>query len=86
MGVRLELWGDTIDSIREFNLQNQRSIENIDKCEILPMSEMVIDSPLSVVADRIEQAVAHGVIVPTENTTKDVEEIRNGDYRNKIDR
>lgn len=86
VGVRLELWGDTIDSIRQFNLQNQRSIENIDKCEILPMSEKIIDSPLSVVADRIEQAVAHGVLISTENTNKDVEEIRNGDYRNKIDR
>ena len=86
VGVRIELWGDTIDSIREFNLQNQRSIENIEKCEVLPMSEMVIDSPLSVVADRIEQAVAHGVLTQTENTNKDVEEIRNGDYRNKIDR
>ena len=33
-GIRIELWGDEIDSIRHFNIISQRSIDNIEKIEI----------------------------------------------------
>ena len=37
--VRLEFWGDTIDSIREFDIFKQRSIKPVSKITILPMKE-----------------------------------------------
>ncbi|MDR0304343.1 MAG: transcription-repair coupling factor [Chitinispirillales bacterium] len=37
--IRLEFWGDTIDSIREFDIFKQRSIKPISQITILPMRE-----------------------------------------------
>lgn len=39
MPVRIELWGDEIDSIRMFDAKSQRSIENISEFTIYPASE-----------------------------------------------
>ena len=41
--VRLELWGDTVDSIRTFDILSQRSIEKLQTVAIYPASEMVLD-------------------------------------------
>lgn len=41
--VRVELWGDEIDSIRSFDVQSQRSIENLEEIKIYPASELVLD-------------------------------------------
>ncbi len=40
--VRIELWGDEIDSIRYFDAQSQRSIDSIDEIKVLPATEMVL--------------------------------------------
>ena len=37
--IRLEFWGDTIDSIREFDIFKQRSIKPISQITIMPMRE-----------------------------------------------
>ncbi|HEY4001063.1 MAG TPA: transcription-repair coupling factor [Candidatus Xenobia bacterium] len=36
---RIELFGDTIDSIRTFNLDTQRSVDKKDRIDLLPMRE-----------------------------------------------
>ena len=41
--VRIELWGDTVDSIRTFDVMSQRSIEKLSTVAIFPASEMVMD-------------------------------------------
>ena len=40
--VRIELWGDEIDSIRSFDPATQRSLEELDSVRIYPASEMVM--------------------------------------------
>ena len=40
---RIELFGDEIDSIRTFNIESQRSIEKIDKFDIFPAKEVIVD-------------------------------------------
>ncbi len=40
--VRIELWGDSIDSIRSFDPSTQRSVETIDSIRIYPASEMIL--------------------------------------------
>ncbi|MCQ2496884.1 MAG: transcription-repair coupling factor [Lachnospiraceae bacterium] len=40
--VRIELWGDEIDSIRLFDAASQRSIENLEEIDIFPASELVL--------------------------------------------
>ena len=37
--VRIELWGDEIDSIRSFDVESQRSVENLDTVTVYPASE-----------------------------------------------
>ncbi|HJA65181.1 MAG TPA: transcription-repair coupling factor [Candidatus Mediterraneibacter cottocaccae] len=37
--VRIEMWGDEIDSIRSFDVDSQRSVENLDSVSIYPASE-----------------------------------------------
>lgn len=41
---RLELWGDEIDSIRSFDAESQRSIEQVDKVIIYPATEYVMSA------------------------------------------
>ncbi len=42
--VRIEFFGDTVESIREFDLVTQRSIARIDSVEILPSAEVLNNS------------------------------------------
>lgn len=37
--IRIELWGDEIDSIRTFDVESQRSIENLKEITIYPASD-----------------------------------------------
>lgn len=37
--IRVELWGDEIDSIRTFDVESQRSIENLEEIHIYPASD-----------------------------------------------
>lgn len=40
--IRIELWGDEIDTIRYFDCESQKSIENIDRVSIYPAAELVL--------------------------------------------
>ena len=51
--VRIELWGDEIDSISEFETDTQRRGEQIEKVEISPASEVLCSREL--LADEIEK-------------------------------
>ena len=42
--IRIEFWGDTIDSIREFDIDSQRTISNLNKIEIVPATEFIASS------------------------------------------
>ena len=39
---RIELWGDEVDSIRSFEPESQRSIENLEEVHIYPACELVL--------------------------------------------
>lgn len=41
--IRIELWGDEIDSIRRFDAQSQRSLENLDEITIYPAAEQTCE-------------------------------------------
>lgn len=43
---RIELWDDEIDSIRSFDAESQRSIENVDKITIYPATEVILTKDL----------------------------------------
>lgn len=39
---RVELWGEDIDSIRSFDVESQRSIENVETLSVYPAAEMIL--------------------------------------------
>lgn len=59
---RIELFGDTVDSIRTFNTESQRSIEKVDSMEIFPAKEVILN----------DEALDRG----KENILKEFEEIK----------
>ena len=77
LGIRLEFWGDEVDSIRYFNLYTQHSTETIDKIDIFPANEFILTRPL----DKICYDISN-----KDYDVEDIEEIRNGNYLNKVDK
>ena len=49
--IRLEFWGDTLDSIRYFDVESQRSLEEINECEIRPYSEFINEKMVEDIPD-----------------------------------
>ena len=41
--IRIEFWGDTIESIREFNVDNQLTINELNEVSIVPNTEFIVD-------------------------------------------
>ncbi len=83
-GVRIELWGDEVDSIRYFNIVSQRSTIQIDNIKIYPAHEYILELPIDEVCNNIEKTVYEGKKLET--VQKDIEEIKNGSFISKIDR
>lgn len=42
--VRIELWGDNVDTISLFDISTQRRTDSLDFCEITPSTEIVFDN------------------------------------------
>ncbi len=83
-GIRVEFWGDEIDSIRKFNILTQRSTDMVNEIEIYPAFEYILENDLETVCEKIEKSKFAGVLY---NIAKeDIEQIKNGDYSNKIDK
>ena len=83
-GVRIELWGDEVDSIRFFNIVSQRSTSQIEKIEIYPAHEFILEKPLEDVCNNIQSNVYEAN--KQQIVEKDIEEIKNGNYLSKADR
>ena len=83
-GVRLEFWGDEIDSIRYFNVVSQRSTENIDKITIYPAHEYILESGIENVITNIRNTIYSEKL--QETIEQDIELIKAGNYISKIDR
>ena len=46
--IRIEFWGDTIESIREFNVDNQLTIKNLNELSIVPNTEFIVNENIDV--------------------------------------
>ena len=83
-GIRIEFWGDEIDSIRKFNILTQRSTDMIDEASIYPAYEYVLENSIETVCKKIEESKYAGVL--NDIAEEDIEQIRSGDYISKIDK
>ncbi len=50
--VRIEYWGDEIDSIAYFDLETQRRSDSLDKISVSPANEVIL--PLPVLSEKLE--------------------------------
>ena len=50
---RIELWDDEVDSIRNFNVQTQRSIQKVESIRIVPNQEIIFHFQLSEKSSKI---------------------------------
>ena len=83
-GIRIELWGDEIDSIRDFNISTQRSKENLKQVTLYPAYEFLLSDSLDNICDRILEKPYIKVV--KDKVLDDVEQIKNGEYLTKIDK
>ena len=83
-GVRIEFWGDEIDSIRKFSIMSQRTTQMLEEVEIFPAYEFLLETDLPTICERIaNKTYAKSV---EEKVADDIEQIKNGEFINKIDR
>ncbi len=57
--VRLEFWGDTVESIRAFNPASQRSTKHLEEVVVLPVSEVFLDAQSQRLASHRLRSVKH---------------------------
>ena len=77
IGVRIEFWGDEVDSIRFFQISSQRSTEMLKEITIFPAHELIVQD-LSEAVKKIQEKYPEEI--------EDIELIKNGDYISKINK
>lgn len=77
VGVRIEFWGDEVDSIRYFKIDSQRSTEMIQNITIFPAHEFITND-VSKAIKKIEENY--------KNVEEDIELIKSGETISKIDK
>ena len=83
-GIRLEFWGDEIDSIREFNIETQRSIKNKNESTIYPSNEYILEDSVDFICEKIRKKYKE---YKNQNIIEeDIEQIKEGNYISKIDK
>ena len=83
-GIRLEFWGDEIDSIRNFNITSQRSIQNLEKATIYPAHEYILQDSIENVCKKIKKLEVSKT--QEQILEEDIEQIKAGNYISKIDK
>ena len=84
IGIRIEFWGDEIDSIRDFSISSQRSIEAKEEVKIYPAHEYVLEKSIEEVCKDIQKNKDE--IFDEEIKEQDIEQIKLGNYVSKIDK
>ena len=77
--VRVEFWGDEIDSIRYFDVESQRTIESLKDISVFPAEEFLIEQAEL-------EAICEKILKEYPNAIDDVEAMKNGKYLTKIDK
>ena len=77
--VRIELWGDEIDTITYFDSDSQRRLDGVESITLLPAAEFVTDT--SAMVDILESLLANKKVKSTafkESVGKDLDILKSG--------
>lgn len=87
--VRIELWGDSVDTVSLFDPITQRRTDTLDYCEISPATEIVFDSEEDL-KEKIESFIADlsgkGSRKAKEVLNKDLEYLNSGIKLSSVDK
>ena len=78
IGIRIELWGDEVDSIRNFSISSQRSISTLEKAKIYPANEYILEDKIENICKKIRKKLTEGK--QDEIIEEDLEQIKAGNY------
>ncbi|MFL5353845.1 transcription-repair coupling factor [Archangium sp.] len=76
--VRLEFFGDTIESIRSFDPETQRTVDSMKEIILLPAREVIFSEQTRVRAEAAARAVADRLNLPTSQLRERLDAIREG--------
>lgn len=76
--VRLEFFGDTVESMRSFDPRSQRTIDGVDALTLLPGRECYLGPQMQQQAEAALRELAESLDVPSSRVRERVEAIREG--------
>ncbi len=87
-GIRIEFWGDEVDSIRRFNISTQRSVEDLKNITIFPAHEYILSKDTNI------ENICNDILEKNEDAKdkvkqivyEDIDIIKSGNYISKIDK
>lgn len=77
-GIRIEFWGDDVDSIRTFNITSQRSNNMLQEAIIYPSNEFILTDSIQNVCKEIEKRKIYD--------EEDIDILKNNGFFAKIDK
>ena len=86
--VRIEFWGDTVDTISSFDIDTQRRSGSVDFIEITPANEVLVEDDLKL-ADKIEalsKSLKGKAIKARGKLESDVDKLRQEGHLNCLDK
>jgi len=76
--VRIEFFGDTIESIRAFDPETQRTVDSLKEIILLPAREVIFSEQTRVRAEAAAREVADRINLPTTKLRERLDAIREG--------
>ena len=83
-GIRIEFWGDEVDSIREFSLSSQRTTEIQKSVTIYPSHEYLLENNIEEVYNNIRNRVYSQEV--QDIVEQDLENIKANGHLNKLEK
>lgn len=87
--IRVELWGDTVDTIAYFDLLSQRRTETLDAVSIPPAAEIMYDDAAGL-AEKLTALCARlrgkNAALQRENLQKDIDRLQSGSLPTSLDK
>jgi transcription-repair coupling factor (superfamily II helicase) len=86
--VRLELWGDTVDTISSFDIDTQRRSKSLDSVRITPANEVLFDSREALVRkiEALSASLRGKAVKAREKLSADIERLNNSASLNCLDK
>lgn len=86
--VRIEMWGDNVDTISSFDIYTQRRSKSLDTIQITPANEVLFDSTEKLVQkiEDVAKSLKGKAIKAREKLYDDCEKLKNGAMLNCLDK